>query len=76
VTMQTCARKIFACVDGGANGPIKRAQMGSEDPHRRKRNYYFFLHYLPCDLDKPLALYMVLWWSMSGWSMSGWSMSG
>ena len=30
-------RKISASVDGGTSGPVKRAQTGSEDPHRHEQ---------------------------------------
>ena len=34
-----CAGKFPARVDGGTSGPVKRAQTGSEDPHRRERKF-------------------------------------
>ena len=37
--VQTHARKISARVDGEITGRVKRAQMGSKDPHRRKRKF-------------------------------------
>jgi hypothetical protein len=36
-SIDTCAGKFPACVDGGTSGHVKGAQMGSEDPHRRER---------------------------------------
>ena len=34
-------RKISARVYGGTSGHINHAQKGSEEPHRRKRNYNY-----------------------------------
>ena len=39
----TYSEKISACVKGGTRGPVKRAQMGSEDPHRCERKCFVFL---------------------------------
>ena len=33
------AEKIPAGVNGGTSDPIKHAQTGSKDPHRRQRNF-------------------------------------
>jgi hypothetical protein len=44
-------RKISARIDGGTSGHVKRAQTGSEDPHRREGKFLLFilLYLLPCD---------------------------
>ena len=39
MTLQTCAPLVSM---GGTSGPVKRAQTGSEDPHRRERKFIYF----------------------------------
>ena len=46
VTLQTHAPENFRLCDGGTSGHIKRAQTGSEDPHRRVRKFIYLLCHL------------------------------
>jgi hypothetical protein len=41
VTLQTYVPDVLCCVDGGKSGHVKRAQTGSEDPHRREHKLLF-----------------------------------
>ena len=39
MTLQTCAPKKSDGVNGGTNDPIKCAEMGGENIHRRQQNF-------------------------------------
>ena len=43
VTLQTCVPENFRSCRWGGERTVKRAQTGSEDPHRRERKLIFFL---------------------------------
>ena len=61
-------RKIFDPVDGGTSGHVKRAQTGSEDPHRREQKLYIFhirigfgdLLYLPNLFHTSFSSFLIL----------------
>ena len=41
-----CANFFFAGVDGGLSGGLCMRRTGSEDPHRRQRNFFLFHFFL------------------------------
>jgi hypothetical protein len=62
VTLQTCVPENFRLCRWGEERTIKRAQMVSEDPHRRERKFRFFFRKLAFMSHYDISLF---WWRYS-----------
>ena len=49
--------KISARVDGETSGHVKRAHMGSEDPHRRERTFLTYEKIYNGNIDEQISIY-------------------